>query len=78
MSTINVCMCGTQDGYPHHPCCPWPLYRGTDRLMAEWEKAYLNKEAGLIALSPLPDDRQSSIDGGIAPQHPVDDFFDVR
>jgi len=46
--------------------------------MAEWEKAYLNKEAGLIALSPLPDDRQSSIDGGIAPQHPVDDFFDVR
>ena len=69
--SINICMCGAQAGYLHHEACPYPLYRGTDRQMGEWEKLYLNRKAGLNQLSPLPD-------APVAPQHPADNFFSVR
>ena len=74
---INLCMCGHEAGYPHDLACPYPLFRGTERAMAAWEKEYTNRKAGLAQLSPLPDDRQSSIMEEVAPQ-PPDDFFDIR
>jgi len=77
MNPINICMCGAQDWYPHDPACPYPLFCGTFRQEAEWEKLYLNRKAGLTQLSPLTDDRQSSIMEEVAPQ-PPDDFFDIR
>jgi len=73
--TCNICLCGAEAGYPHHEACPYPLYRGTDRQMAEWEKVYANRKAGLWQCDMLyafPNESE------IAPQTPADDFFDVR
>jgi hypothetical protein len=36
---MNICLCGTQAGYPHKPECPYPLYRGTDAMYEAWDKA---------------------------------------
>ena len=81
---INICLCGTEAGYPHDPFCPYPLFRGTERMMAHWDKLFANRKAGLTQLSPLSEDP-------VAPQPPVmpssimeeiartlEDFFDVR
>ena len=68
------CMCGAQASYPHHPACPYPLFHGTDFQVAEWEKLFANRKAGLTAPSALP---ESSMMEEVAPQ-PPDDFFDIR
>ena len=75
---INICLCGAQAGCPHDLACPWPLYRGSDRMMAEWEKQWLNRKAGLTAPSALPDDIIPPTMEEVAPQTPATDFFDKR
>jgi hypothetical protein len=40
---MNICLCGALAGYPHSESCPYPLYRGSEKQLAEWEK--LQKEA---------------------------------
>ncbi len=38
MNQLNICYCGTFDGYPHKDDCPRPLFRASDRRVAKWEK----------------------------------------
>ena len=35
---MNICMCGTQAGYPHPASCPFPLFRGTDADVERWSR----------------------------------------
>lgn len=35
---LNLCYCGTQDGYPHTPDCPRPLFRASDQQAARWQE----------------------------------------
>lgn len=35
---MNICMCGTQAGYPHTQDCPRPLYRGSEADQEQWER----------------------------------------
>ena len=35
---LNLCYCGTQDGYPHTPDCPRPLYRASTRMAEDWQR----------------------------------------
>ena len=39
LDVLNICMCGTQDGYPHPVDCPYPLYRGGAAEQQRWEAA---------------------------------------
>lgn len=36
---MNICMCGTEAGYPHRADCPYPLYRCSAAQEAAWEAA---------------------------------------
>lgn len=44
---MNFCLCGAQAGYPHHPTCPYPLFRCTEQQEDEW----LAKRAALTFAS---------------------------
>jgi len=35
--TINICLCGTEAGYPHDKYCPFPYFGGDDRMTDRWE-----------------------------------------
>ena len=35
---MNICYCGSQAGYPHALDCPYPLFRGSERDVEEWER----------------------------------------
>ena len=35
--TINICLCGTEAGYPHDKYCPFPYFGGDDGMMDRWE-----------------------------------------
>lgn len=37
---LNICMCGTQAGYPHDPSCPYPLFRASDEDAEKWAREY--------------------------------------
>jgi hypothetical protein len=37
---MNVCLCGTQPGYPHEAFCPFPYYGNDWRKVAEWERQH--------------------------------------
>jgi len=36
----NICMCDTQDGYPHNEYCPYPYFGHVDSEMARWRTIY--------------------------------------
>ena len=36
MIHIQICLCGTQAGYPHHEHCPFPLYAYGPEQEAAW------------------------------------------
>jgi len=35
---FQVCLCGTQPGYPHAADCPFPLYHSGEEAMARWDR----------------------------------------
>lgn len=37
---MNLCLCGAQDGYPHYPDCPYPLFRATEAQEETWVNCY--------------------------------------
>lgn len=37
---MNICLCGSQGGYPHNAFCPYPLYRATKQQEDSWQQAY--------------------------------------
>ena len=41
---MNICMCGTQAGYPHDQNCPWPYFGSNEQEQERWFLDYrLNK-----------------------------------
>jgi hypothetical protein len=36
--TINICLCGTEAGYPHDECCPFPYFGNDDGMMDRWDE----------------------------------------
>lgn len=38
---FQICLCGTQPGYPHDSACPRPLYGGTREEAEAWRKELL-------------------------------------
>lgn len=36
---FNICLCGSQDGYPHRADCPYPLFRYNDTDYRKWRDA---------------------------------------
>ena len=42
---MNICLCGSQDGYPHDHCCPFPLFsEGNKNLTILWKEEFgINK-----------------------------------
>lgn len=50
---MNICLCGSQAGYPHNEDCPYPLYRGSDQQLAEWQALFeANQTARVEAKGP--------------------------
>jgi hypothetical protein len=37
---MNICLCGALAGYPHYESCPYPLYRGSERMMVDWHTEF--------------------------------------
>ncbi len=35
--TINICLCGTQAGYPHEKDCPFPYFGNDERMIQRWK-----------------------------------------
>lgn len=62
---MNICLCGTEAGYPHDACCPYPLYRGSSNQVVAWEMAWAkNKQA---AQQPLAVDVANAFCNCVAP-----------
>jgi hypothetical protein len=40
---MNICLCGTQAGYPHDKLCPYPLYRGSEEQEQRWLHKWKDK-----------------------------------
>lgn len=41
---MNICLCGTQAGYPHLAWCPYPYYGNSERLIEKWEAEYAKRK----------------------------------
>lgn len=53
---MNICLCGTEAGYPHDPTCPYPLYRPTAAQEDDWLRARQEMRRRLLAeLQKRPD-----------------------
>lgn len=48
MEPPNICLCGTQSGYPHKATCPRPLYRCTKASEQAWETERDAKMVGTL------------------------------
>ena len=35
--TINICLCGTEAGYPHDEYCPFPYFGSVEKMIDRWE-----------------------------------------
>lgn len=46
---MNLCLCGAQASYPHHPACPRPLFRASERDEDRW---WIEYRANLARVSP--------------------------
>jgi len=44
---MDLCMCGSQAGYPHDKLCPHPYYGGDIKQESAWMDAYREKKAAL-------------------------------
>ena len=33
---MQICLCDAMPGYPHTADCPYPLYRGSRRMVEDW------------------------------------------
>jgi hypothetical protein len=42
---MNICMCGSQSGYPHDDLCPYPYYGGDVKQESAWMDAWRGKKA---------------------------------
>jgi hypothetical protein len=49
---VNICLCGTQAGYPHDRLCPYPLFRGSEEQVRGWEEKF--QEKCRLTLAPPP------------------------
>lgn len=70
----NICMCGTQAGYPHPATCPYPLYRGSDDQIDQWLEAagdlvdvqqviaFIERRAAIHSLTPRVCERANADD----------------
>jgi hypothetical protein len=36
---LNLCLCGSEAGYPHEKDCPYPLFRASDQAWEDWRTA---------------------------------------
>ena len=42
---MNICFCGSEEGYPHATDCPRPMFRGSVKDAEKWEQERRAKRA---------------------------------
>jgi hypothetical protein len=57
MSNLNICLCGSQAGYPHHIFCPYPIFLASPDDQEKWLKEY-NEAKRQFALNHKVDDEE--------------------
>lgn len=67
--TDNFCLCGAQAGYPHDPCCPFPLYRASEALARQWQAAFEARQAQWVTERPTAEAGQAET--ALTPQRPA-------
>jgi hypothetical protein len=49
---MNLCLCGSEAGYPHDGDCPYPLFRATEAQERAWQYHRDRKRAFLDGVTP--------------------------
>ncbi len=60
---MTICFCGTEDSYPHHPYCPYPLFRASDAHAAKCQAEYDRRVRTDQAARSAPADSESVVSG---------------
>lgn len=50
---LNICLCGSEAGYPHDKDCPSPYYGDNPQSIAFWKKAQKREKEKRIFLEKI-------------------------